>query len=52
MKAATANTTRRFVGVTPPAGHAGIGGVLRKAFRADAEPSGLRPLLELLERLD
>ena len=42
----------RFVRVSPPTLHAGIGDALRHAFHMDGELRSLKPFEDLLVRLD
>ena len=44
-------SARRFVRVTPPTVHAGIGDALRHAFHMDGEVRSLKPFEDLLARL-
>lgn len=52
MKPMASSCTRRFVRVTPPTVHAGVGEALRQAFRMDGELRSLEPFEDLLARLD
>ena len=52
MKPLAENSPRRYVKVTPPTVHAGVGDALRQAFRMDGEVRSLRRFEDLLERLD
>jgi hypothetical protein len=45
-------SSRRFVKVTPPTVHAGVGNALRQAFAMDGEVRSLSMFEELLVRLD
>jgi hypothetical protein len=45
-------SSRRFVKVSPPMVHAGVGNALRKAFALDGELRSLQGFEELLARLD
>lgn len=44
-------SARRFVMVTPPTVHAGVGNALRQAFALDGEVRSLKPFEDLLARL-
>jgi hypothetical protein len=52
MSAPCPPSNRRYVRVTPPTLHAGVGDALRQAFRLDGEIRTLTPFQDLLERLD
>jgi len=52
MKAMASTSIRRFVKVTPPTVHAGVGDALRRAFQMDGELRSLKPFEDLLARLD
>ena len=45
-------SSRRFVKVSPPTVHAGVGNALREAFAMDGEVRSLEIFEELLLRLD
>lgn len=45
-------SSRRFVKVAPPTGHAGVGNALREAFAMDGEMRSLKMFEELLARID
>ena len=45
-------SSRRFVRVAPPSGHAGIGEALRHAFHMDGEQRSLKKFEDLLARLE
>jgi hypothetical protein len=45
-------TSRRFVKVSPPTVHAGVGNALREAFAMDGEMRSLDMFDELLAKLD
>ena len=45
-------SARRFVKVSPPTVHAGVGNALRQAFAMDGEVRSLAMFEEILARLD
>jgi hypothetical protein len=45
-------SSRRFVKVSPPTVHAGVGNALRQAFAMDGECRSLKSFEALLARLD